>query len=132
MDIKYVNSYCIMDSKHFTMLSEVIFCLSLGAIALAQLPSSIPGVCPSEADRKILCPDPVLPAGLIETCGQEDWREVVNIDVTSQECPPNWNLVTSLHRLCENIQNSSSLIVHVSRVCGRVTGFTTAGPGGFF
>ena len=59
----------IKDVKHFTMLSELMFCLSLGAIALAQLPS-IPGVCPSEADRKILFPDPpVLPAGLIETCG---------------------------------------------------------------
>ena len=59
----------------------------------------------------------------------------MNIDVTSQECPPNWNLVTSPHRLCESIQNCSSLIVDVgfaySRFCGRVTGSTTAGPGGF-
>ena len=128
MDIKEVNGYCIMDSKHLTMLSEIMFCLSLGAIALAQLPS-IPGVCPSEADRKILFPDPVLPAGLIEKCGQEDWREVMNIDVTSHECPPNWNLlIISPHRLCENNENRSSLIVDVgfaySRVCGRVTGFT--------
>ena len=59
----------------------------------------------------------------------------MNIDVTSQECPPNWNLIISPHRLCGSIENGSSLIVDVgfaySRVCGRVTGFTPGLLGAF-
>ena len=123
------------------MLPALLLFLNLGAMAVAQLPS-IPGVCPSEADRQILFPETApLPAGLVETCGQGDWREVARLNMTDpdEECPSPWTerTISSL-RLCGS---SSTVVIPVdfsyTRVCGRMTGYVdgdarafTPGTGG--
>ena len=120
------------------MLPVLMTHLSLAAIAVAQLPS-IPGICPSEADRQILFQDTIQqPPSFIETCGQRDWREVINFDAAnvSQECPQNWNLVTDTVRRCEGSVESTSTMVDVpftySSVCGRVSGIINEGNGDAF
>ena len=123
------------------MLPALLLFLNLGAMAVAQLPS-IPGVCPSEADRQILFPETApLPAGLVEICGQGDWREVARLDMTDpdEECPSPWTKRTiTFLSLCGS---SSTVVIPVdfsyTRVCGWMTGYAdgdarafTPGTGG--
>ena len=79
------------------MLHVLLLSFILVGISIAQLPS-YPGTCPSEADRKILFPETnQFPDGLIKSCGQGNWREVANLNLTdtNQLCPPNWSLQSS-------------------------------------
>lgn len=77
-------------------------------------------------------------------CGGPGWTRIayLNMTNTTQQCPSNWNLVTSPRRSCgrsnSNVASCDSAMfmsllgVQYSQVCGRIIGYGIGSPNAFF
>jgi hypothetical protein len=85
--------------------------------------------------------DTVVPTLNFPPCscgGDGEWRRVAHLDMTdtNQQCPPNWNLVTSPVRACDRSSTGNgcdsatftSNDMPYSRVCGRVIAYQVGTP----
>ena len=111
----------------------------IGSLSQPQLSPLLRIVTPA-VNNDTTCPSTdILPLLRLEvqrllTCGDGEWTEVANIDMTnsSQSCPSPWTEVNTPSRLCTSSSCQNAAVFNVSspysRVCGRVLGAATA-PG---
>ena len=114
----------------------------IGSLSQPQ-PSPLLRIVAPAVNNDTTCPSTdILPLLRLEvqrllTCGDGEWTEVANIDMTnsSQSCPSPWTEVNTPSRLCtsSSCQNAAVFTVSspYSRVCGRVLGGATNTPDAF-
>ena len=124
------------------MLILLVADMFIGSLAQNQQPSPLHITAPAVSNATTCPSTDILPLLRLEvqrvfTCGDGEWTEVANIDMTnsSQSCPSPWTEVNTPSRLCtsSSCQNAAVFTVSspYSRVCGRVLGDATNTPDAF-